>query len=76
MTSLLSKYQGLSRQGKVLAVAGSLLFVAACGGGGIAGINTLGGGFTNAFNAGPNDTPVDASAISLTVDPTIDPFNP
>ena len=75
MSTLLTKYRALTRRGKVITATGAVLLVAACGGG-AAGIGTLGGGFVKAFNADMNSEPVDASAIALTVDPTIDPFNP
>ena len=76
MSTLLTKYRALSRRGKVLATTGAVIFVAACGGGGLAGIQTLGAGFVQAFNADMNSDPVDPDTIALTVDPTIDPFNP
>ena len=77
MTRLLSRYQSLSRRGKLAVATGAVLFIAACGGGGaLGGIQTLGAGFVQAFNADANADPVDPDAIALTVDPTIDPFNP
>ena len=60
-----------------LALAVMAFVVAACSGGsGPKGIATLGSDFLRAFNQGPNDTPLDASALKLTLTPTIEPFDP
>lgn len=40
------------------------------------GIDSLGSGFVEAFEQGPNDTPVDASEVELTLTPGIEPFDP
>lgn len=40
------------------------------------GIDTLGDDFVRAFNQDPNDEPLDASDIDLTLTPTIEPFDP
>ncbi|SLN13250.1 hypothetical protein ROJ8625_00390 [Roseivivax jejudonensis] len=67
-----------------LLIAGALV-MAACdesGGGNdddddtAQGIDTLGDGFVAAFNADPNDDPVDAQDVSLTLTPGAQPFNP
>ena len=39
-------------------------------------IETLGDDFVQAFNQDPNDEPLDASERDLTLNPTIEPFNP
>jgi hypothetical protein len=65
---------------KSAALALSLLAVAACdgggGGGSVSGIASLGADFVRAFNQNPNDTPLDAQAVSLTLTPQATPFNP
>ncbi|MEL6915791.1 MAG: hypothetical protein AAFP13_14940 [Pseudomonadota bacterium] len=71
-----AKYDALSGRGKVAVATAGLVLLAACGSSGISGIATLGSGFVAAFNADPNDAPVDASAVGLTPDPSADPFNP
>jgi hypothetical protein len=40
------------------------------------GIETLGDDFERAFNQDPNDEPLDASELTLTLTPTIEPFDP
>jgi hypothetical protein len=40
------------------------------------GIETLGDDFVRAFNQDPNDEPLDASELTLTLTPTIEPFDP
>ena len=63
---------------RVLAVALVLGGLAACGGGGSGqtGIQTLGSDFVRAFNQSRNDVPLDASALTLTLTPAIEPFDP
>ena len=39
------------------------------------GIDTLGDGFVEAFDRDVNDEPVDVDTVSLTVDPTGEPFD-
>jgi hypothetical protein len=73
----MTKLHDMTPRAKIALLTGLVLFVAACGGGGgMKGIGSLGQGFVNAFNAGPNTEPVDPDTIALTVDPTADPFNP
>ena len=66
-------------RGVVLLVAGALA-LAACDDDTMAmmaqGIDSLGSDFVRAFNQDPNDTPLDASDLSLTLTPTIEPFDP
>ena len=63
----------------VLLVAGALL-LAACdddGNGTMSkGIDTLGDDFVRAFSQDRNDVPLDASALTLTLTPGIEPFDP
>lgn len=40
------------------------------------GIDSLGSDFVRAFNQDPNDEPLDASDLTLTLTPTIEPFDP
>lgn len=72
----MTKLHDMTPRAQLVLVTGLALFVAACGGGGMKGIGSLGQGFVKAFNAGPNTEPVDPDTIALTVDPTADPFNP
>ncbi len=76
MTMTMNMTSNLSARQKLILSAAVLLFVAACGGGGGKGIASLGSGFVKAFNAPSFSEPVDPDNISLTVDPTADPFNP
>lgn len=39
------------------------------------GVDTLGSDFAEAFDADPNDEPINAQDVDLEVDPTIDPFD-
>lgn len=65
-----------------LAMAGLVVLVAACdsdndgGTAGATGIDSLGDDFGRAFAADPNSDPVDAQDVSLTLTPTIEPFDP
>lgn len=67
---------------KLIAVLSAAVLVAACDSSdsgdddSASGIKTLGDAFVAMFNADPNDEPVDAQSVNLTVDPTADPFNP
>lgn len=66
---------------KNIALIAALLFGAACDGGGGGGgddnaESRFGAAFAALFGAAPNDEPVDAQSVGLTVDPTADPFNP
>ncbi len=64
----------------------TLLAVAACDGGGGGGggdgdgsqscIASFGADFVKAFNQSPNDTPLDAQDVSLTLTPKATPCNP
>ncbi len=53
-----------------------LVGLAACGGGRkpVAGVGVLGNTFQQAFNQGPNDTPIDVSNADLVLLLTQDPF--
>ena len=52
------------------------LALAGCDGSSVTrGINSLGLGFVRAFNAQPNNDPVDPDTIDLKVDPTGEPFD-
>lgn len=56
---------------------GFLTLIVACSSSNpITGIATLGNGFVNAFNQGPNDTPVDPDTITLSLTPNVEPFDP
>ncbi len=69
----------LTPKGKLIAGASVLLLVAACGGGAgaLSGINSLGAAFVNAFKRDANGTALpDPDTAGLTVNPSIDPFNP
>ena len=46
------------------------------GGSSADGIDTLGGDFVQAFNQDPNDEPLDASDLDLTLTPSVEPFDP
>jgi ABC-type glycerol-3-phosphate transport system substrate-binding protein len=62
----------------LLALTGSVLVLAACGGGApLSGINSLGQAFVSAFNQAPNSAPVqNVQSLPLTLTPTATPFNP
>jgi hypothetical protein len=60
-----------------LLVVGALALAACDDDGSTAqGIDTLGDDFVRAFNQDPNDEPLDASELTLTLTPTIEPFDP
>lgn len=73
----LTMRQTLTPKGKLIAGASVLLLVAACGGGALSGINTLGAAFVKAFQTNANSSALaDPATAGLTVNPNIDPFNP
>ncbi len=69
----------LSRAKLGLALGGFGLLLAACdgdSGSNRSGIDSLGSEFVNAFRADANAVPVDAEDVSMTLSPTIEPFDP
>lgn len=61
----------------VLLVAGALALAACDDDSSTAeGIETLGDDFVRAFRQDPNDQPLDASELDLTLTPAIEPFDP
>lgn len=67
---------------KIIAVLAVSMIVAACDSSDsddddtASGVESFGSAFVAMFAADPNDEPVDAQSVDLTVDPTADPFNP
>lgn len=70
--------KGARQIARGLAVLVLLGGLAACGSSASVrtGIQTLGADFVRAFNQSRNDVPLDASALKLTLTPTIEPFDP